>query len=81
MVSFQPIDVILCGSPCQGFSVAGKGLNFEHPQSKLFFEFVKIYKNNLSNANPNVKLLFENVRMKKEWQEIIVSTLQEINLN
>ena len=72
------IDVILCGSPCQGFSVAGKGLNFEHPQSKLFFECVKIYKT-IYQANPNVKLLFENVRMKKEWQDIIVSTLQEIN--
>jgi DNA-cytosine methyltransferase len=72
------IDVILCGSPCQGFSVAGKGLNFEHPQSKLFFEFVNIYRT-IYQANPNVKLLFENVRMKKEWQEIIVSTLQEIN--
>ena len=72
------IDVILCGSPCQGFSVAGKGLNFEHPQSKLFFEFVKIYKLIYKN-NPNVKLLFENVRMKKEWQDIIVNTLQEIN--
>ena len=75
---FPKIDVILCGSPCQGFSVAGKGLNFEHPQSKLFFEFVKIYKYHFKR-NPKLKLLFENVRMKKEWQEIIVNTLQEIN--
>ena len=75
-----PIDVMLCGSPCQGFSVAGKGLNFEHPQSKLFFEFVKIYKYHYERF-PQMKLLFENVRMKKEWQDIIVSTLQEINPN
>ena len=75
-----PIDVMLCGSPCQGFSVAGKGLNFEHPQSKLFFEFVKIYKYHY-NRNSKLKLLFENVRMKKEWQDIIVNTLQEINPN
>ena len=75
---FPKIDVILCGSPCQGFSVAGKGLNFEHPQSKLFFEFVKIYKYHYKR-NPKLKLLFENVRMKKEWQDIIVNTLQEIN--
>ena len=75
---FPKIDVILCGSPCQGFSVAGKGLNFEHPQSKLFFEFVNIYKYHFKR-NPKLKLLFENVRMKKEWQNIIVSTLQEIN--
>ena len=77
---FPKIDVILCGSPCQGFSVAGKGLNFEHPQSKLFFEFVKIYKYHFKR-NPKLKLLFENVRMKKEWQDIILNTLQEINPN
>ena len=75
-----PIDVMLCGSPCQGFSVAGKGLNFEHPQSKLFFEFVKIYKYHYERF-PRMKLLFENVKMKKEWQHIIVNTLQEINPN
>jgi DNA-cytosine methyltransferase len=72
------IDVILCGSPCQGFSVAGKGLNFEHPQSKLFFEFLHIYRL-IYKHNPNVKLLFENVRMKKEWQDMIFDMLQEIN--
>jgi DNA-cytosine methyltransferase len=71
---------MLCGSPCQGFSVAGKGLNFEHPQSKLFFEFVKIYKYHYERF-PRMKLLFENVRMKKKWQDIIVNTLQEINPN
>ena len=38
----EPIDLLIGGSPCQGFSVAGKGLNFEHPQSKLFFEFLEI---------------------------------------
>ena len=75
-----PIDVMLCGSPCQGFSVAGKGLNFEHPQSKLFFEFVNIYKYHYERF-PRMKLLFENVKMKKEWQDIIVNTLQEINPN
>ena len=80
MTKNLPIDVILCGSPCQGFSVAGKGLNFEHPQSKLFFDFVKIYKYHYERF-PQCKLLFENVRMKKEWQDIILNTLQEINPN
>ena len=78
IVSLKSIDVILCGSPCQGFSVAGKGLNFEHPQSKLFFEFLHIYRT-IYQANPNVKLLFENVRMKKQWQDMIFDMLTEIN--
>jgi len=76
--TLKDIDVIFCGSPCQGFSVAGKQLNFEHEQSKLFFTFLDIYKA-IYNANPNVKLLFENVKMKKEWEQIILSKLQEIN--
>ena len=78
LVSQKDIDVIFCGSPCQGFSVAGKQLNFEHEQSKLFFTFLDIYKA-IYTANPNVKLLFENVKMKKEWEQIILSKLQEIN--
>ena len=78
IVSHKDIDVIFCGSPCQGFSVAGKQLNFEHEQSKLFFEFLKIYKA-IYDVNPYVKLLFENVKMKKEWEDIILSKLQEIN--
>ena len=60
------IDLLIGGSPCQGFSNVGKGLNFDDPRSKLFFEFVRI-KNEL---NPKYFLL-ENVVMKKEWQDII----------
>jgi site-specific DNA-cytosine methylase len=32
------IDLLIGGSPCQGFSVSGRGLNFDDPRSKLFFE-------------------------------------------
>lgn len=35
------IDLLLGGSPCQGFSIAGKRLNFDDPRSKLFFNFVE----------------------------------------
>ena len=32
------VDLVIGGSPCQGFSMASNGrLNFEHPQYKLFF--------------------------------------------
>jgi len=60
------IDLLLGGSPCQGFSFAGKQLNFNDPRSKLFFEYVRL----LKQLNPKYFLL-ENVRMKKESQDII----------
>ena len=63
--SIGKIDLVLGGSPCQGFSRAGKGLNFEDSRSKLFFNFVDIL-NIVKKYNPNVKFLLENVQMKKE---------------
>ena len=60
------IDLLIGGSPCQGFSFAGKQLNFEDPRSKLFFEFVRL----LKECKPKYFLL-ENVKMKKEYQDLI----------
>lgn len=60
------IDLLIGGSPCQGFSFAGKQLNFNDERSKLFFEFVRI----LKEVNPKYFLL-ENVKMKKEYQDVI----------
>ena len=65
------IDLILGGSPCQGFSNNGKGLNFNDPRSKLFFDFVNILNWVREVNNKNVKFLLENVKMKKEWENII----------
>lgn len=64
------IDLLIAGSPCQGFSNAGRGLNFDDPRSKLFFEFVDTL-HALQDKNPDLKFLLENVRMKQEWQDII----------
>jgi site-specific DNA-cytosine methylase len=60
------IDLLIGGSPCQGFSIAGKKLNFDDDRSKLFFEFVRL-KNEL---NPKYFLL-ENVRMTDEIADAI----------
>ena len=65
------IDLILAGSPCQGFSRQGNHLNFEHKESKLFFEFIRILEYIKANNNRNVKFLLENVEMKKEWERTI----------
>ena len=64
------IDLLVGGSPCQGFSCAGKQLNFDDPRSKLFFEFVRL----LKETKPRYFLL-ENVKMKKEYQDIITEYL------
>lgn len=60
------IDLLIGGSPCQGFSIAGKKLNFEDERSKLFFEYVKI----LEKTQPKYFLL-ENVRMPDKIADAI----------
>lgn len=72
------IDLLLGGSPCQGFSFAGKQLAFDDPRSALFFEFVRL----LKEVKPRYFLL-ENVRMKKEHQAVITEALgvEPININ
>jgi DNA (cytosine-5)-methyltransferase 3A len=67
------IDLLIGGSPCQGFSFAGKQLNFNDPRSALFFEFVRL----LKETNPKYFLL-ENVRMKTEYQDVITEHLNWI---
>jgi len=62
----EPINLLIAGSPCQGFSFAGKQLAFDDPRSALFFEFVRL----LKECKPKYFLL-ENVRMKKEFLDII----------
>jgi len=64
------IDLIIGGSPCQGFSFAGKQANFDDPRSALFFEFVRLYKE-LKERNPNIKFVLENVVMKQLYKDVI----------
>jgi DNA (cytosine-5)-methyltransferase 3A len=72
------IDLLLGGSPCQGFSFAGKQLNFDDPRSKLFFEYVRL----LRTLKP-IYFLLENVQMKKEYLEVISEMVgvQPVSIN
>jgi DNA (cytosine-5)-methyltransferase 3A len=65
-IKYWDIDLMMGGSPCQGFSFAGHQLNFDDPRSKLFFNFVDI----LKVVKPKYVLL-ENVRMAKKSQDVI----------
>lgn len=99
-IDWSGIDLLLGGSPCQGFSAAGKqggtkaelnGETFivsnreqylELKQqcanflscSHLFWEYVLIL-DHIKSVNPNVKFLLENVKMKKEYLNMITDTL------
>jgi len=73
-IDWPSIDLLIGGSPCQGFSFAGKQLAFDDPRSKLFFVYVDIL-NHIKALNPNVKFLLENVRMKKEYLDVITKEL------
>ena len=69
-IDWSSIDLVFGGSPCQGFSIAGKQLNFDDDRSKLFFTFVDVV-NHIKSFNPNVFFMLENVAMKKEYEDII----------
>lgn len=69
-IPWREIDLVIGGSPCQGFSFAGKQLNFDDPRSALFFVFVDIC-HRVADDNPKMRFMLENVRMKKEYQDVI----------
>lgn len=71
------IDVVLCGSPCQSFSRLGDGSGFDG-KSKLFFDCLRITKW-CKEINPNLKFMYENVKMKKEWIDIITQNLLNVD--
>lgn len=73
-IDWASIDLLIGGSPCQGFSFAGKQLAFDDPRSALFFVYVDIL-NHIKSVNPDVKFLLENVRMKKEFLDVISEQL------
>lgn len=73
-IDWSSVDLLIGGSPCQGFSFAGKQLAFDDPRSRLFFCYVDIL-NHLKAHNPNVKFLLENVVMRSEHINVITEHL------
>jgi len=63
------IDLLFGGSPCQSFSNAGNQTGFDG-SSGIFWEYVRV----LREVKPKYFML-ENVKMKKEWQDIITKEL------
>ena len=57
------IDILVGGSPCQGFSIMGDRLNFDDPRSGLIMEYFRL----LEELKPKYFLL-ENVPMDKDCE-------------
>lgn len=72
------IDILVGGSPCQSFSLAGRMQGFDDTRGTLFFEYARV----LKECNPKA-FIFENVRnlmnhdMGKTFQ-IIQNTFKEL---
>ena len=50
-----------------------QGFEFEG-QSYLFWEYMRIL-TELRKLNPNIKFLLENVKMKKEWEQVLTEAI------
>ena len=78
-IDWSSIDLLIGGSPCQGFSFAGKQLAFDDPRSKLFFVYVDIL-NHIKwirkiAGKSELKFMLENVKMKKDFLNVISEKL------
>lgn len=67
--NYPNIDLLIGGSPCQGFSIASgsKRLDFDDPRSKLLFEYVRI----LNVCKPKYFLLENVASMSQEVKHAI----------
>ena len=73
-IDWASVDLLLAGSPCQGFSLAGKMLGHDDPRSRLYWVFLEILRH-VQSTNPSVKYLLENVRMRPSDEQIINESL------
>lgn len=63
--TFKNTDLFLAGFPCQPWSMLGNGKGDQDPRGALVHDLIKAFKY-LKKKNPNLKFIFENVKMKQE---------------
>jgi DNA-cytosine methyltransferase len=71
-VDFSSIDILFGGFSCQSFSLAGKQGGTDDPRGALVYELLDIF-GYIKALNPDVKFMFENVKMKKEFLTMLNS--------
>jgi DNA-cytosine methyltransferase len=81
-INWSSLDLVTGGFPCQAWSMAGKQLGDKDERGMLFWVMLDIMKN-AKQANPKIKFLIENVKMKKEFEDYIThhteQALGEVN--
>ena len=74
-IDWSSIDLLMGGFPCQAWSVAGKQGGTTDPRGMLFHTMVDIF-NHIRSLNPDLKFIFENVKMKEDFKDYINNVLQ-----
>jgi DNA (cytosine-5)-methyltransferase 1/DNA (cytosine-5)-methyltransferase 3A len=69
-IDWASIDLLVAGFPCQAWSMAGKQQGDNDPRGALVHDLIDIW-NEIKVKNPNMKFMFENVKMKKEFLDYI----------
>jgi site-specific DNA-cytosine methylase len=69
-INWSEIDLLLAGFPCQAWSIAGAQGGVTDERGKLLYTMMDIL-DYLRALNPNIKFLFENVKMKKEFLDFV----------
>ena len=70
---YRDVDLLLAGSPCTSFSVAGKRDGFKAESGQLFYRFVDA----LRAIKPKYFLL-ENVKMSKSNEKIMIDAIRDV---
>jgi site-specific DNA-cytosine methylase len=78
-----PVDLIICGFPCQGFSRATRNTQrLRDPRSSIFFDMVNII-HEITYENGNCRLIIENVNasdhrnsfVREEFNQVVKGVL------
>ena len=74
-IDFSQVDLILGGFPCQSWSVNGRLNGIEDARGQLVYPMLKILER-VRQANPDVKFLFENVKMKQQFRDFLTDLIR-----
>ena len=69
-IDWSSIDLLLAGFPCQSWSLAGKQKGLSDERGQLVYSMTGIL-SRIKSLNPDIIFLFENVKMKPEYLELL----------